>query len=234
VERLRDLVNPEAGIIIVHHTRKQGKKQFEEDPLQAISGASALRGFYDSGLILFRPDEVSPERQLFTELRNGPEIPPCIIEKVDGRWIAKNIISERLVAKELGRKLDAERRRKYNVILQLLFSEAREGRMYTMNQFAEAYEGKHHLGSKDSLYERLGVLATQGYIRFTQNYKALGLKKTRSKLGLLCIEDMEFKTEDGEIISVLPTHYKFPGTGACLEVQDPNHWTYPEEDNHEN
>lgn len=234
VERLRDLVNPEAGIIIVHHTRKQGKKQFEEDPLQAISGASALRGFYDSGLILFRPDEVSPERQLFTELRNGPEIPPCIIEKVDGRWVAKNLISERLVAKEHGRKMDAERRRKYNVILQLLYSEAREGRLYTMNQFAEAFENQHHLGSKDSLYERLGVLATQGYIRFTQNYKALGLKKTRSKLGLLCIEDMEFKTEDGEIIPVLPTHYKFPGTGACLEVQDPNHWTYPEEDNHEN
>lgn len=233
VEKLRDQVNPDAGIIIVHHTRKQGKKQSEEDPLQAISGASALRGFYDSGLILFRPDEASPERKLFTELRNGPETPPCIVEKVDGKWISKSILNERIAGKEHGRKMDAERRRKYNVLLQLLHSEALEGRLYTMNQFAEAFEGKHALGSKDSTYERLSVLATQGYIRFAKNYKALGLKKTTSKFGLLCIEDMEFRTTDGELIPVLPTHYKFPGTGACLEVQDPHHWTYPEEENHD-
>ena len=46
VERLRDAVNPDAGIVLVHHTKKLGKRQFEEDPFQALSGASSLRGYY--------------------------------------------------------------------------------------------------------------------------------------------------------------------------------------------
>jgi putative DNA primase/helicase len=57
VERLRDAVNPEAGIVLVHHTKKLGKRQFEEDPFQALSGASSLRGYYSTGMLLFRADE---------------------------------------------------------------------------------------------------------------------------------------------------------------------------------
>ena len=35
-------MNPNAGIVRVHHTKKLGKKQFEEDPFQALAGAGSL------------------------------------------------------------------------------------------------------------------------------------------------------------------------------------------------
>ena len=33
VDPIRQAVNPDAGVILAHHTRKLNKKQFEEDPL---------------------------------------------------------------------------------------------------------------------------------------------------------------------------------------------------------
>jgi RecA-family ATPase len=57
VEVLREAVNPDCGVILAHHTKKLGKHQVKEDPFLALSGASALRGFYTSGLIMHRPDE---------------------------------------------------------------------------------------------------------------------------------------------------------------------------------
>ena len=54
---LREAVNPDCGVILAHHTKKLGKHQVKDDPFLALSGASALRGFYTSGLIMHRPDE---------------------------------------------------------------------------------------------------------------------------------------------------------------------------------
>ncbi|WP_245903589.1 AAA family ATPase, partial [Humitalea rosea] len=68
VEALRDQVAPEAGIILAHHTKKLSKQQVKDDPFLALSGASALRSFYTSGMILFRPDEEQTERELHVEL----------------------------------------------------------------------------------------------------------------------------------------------------------------------
>ena len=59
VETLQAAVNPDAGIILVHHTKKLSKQQVKDDPFLALSGASALRGYYTSGLILHRPDDDS-------------------------------------------------------------------------------------------------------------------------------------------------------------------------------
>jgi len=68
VERIRQAVNPDAGVILAHHTKKLGKKQFEEDPFQALAGAGSLRGYYSTGMLLFRPDETRTTRQLIFEL----------------------------------------------------------------------------------------------------------------------------------------------------------------------
>ncbi|MBW9255663.1 AAA family ATPase, partial [Acidithiobacillus ferriphilus] len=154
VERLRDSINPQAGVILAHHTRKLGKKQFEEDPFQALAGAGSLRGYYSSGMLLYRPDEMRTTRQLLFELRNGPGLPVKAVDKIDGEWREVNS-SERLIRKDYGERLDAERRRKRDVILQILFDEAAEGRCYTTNQFAEAFEGKAGLGANRTINDRL-------------------------------------------------------------------------------
>jgi putative DNA primase/helicase len=242
VEELRDAVDPNAGIILVHHTRKLSKKQVDEDPFQALSGAGSLRGYYSSGMILFRPDESLPERRLITELRNGPALAAKIVDKHDGRWVEIDQTSERLVRRDYGEKLDAERLRKRDVILQVLFEEARVGNVYTAVQFAEAFENRAGLGGRTTINERIRVLATKGYIKFFKNPEAHELPPLRgSRFGYLCVENMQLghaeeviHGDTGEITEVVhpifPTHFKCPFSGVSLEVENPNVWVYPVEE----
>lgn len=240
VERIREAVNPEAGIVLVHHTKKLGKKQFEEDPFQALAGAGSLRGYYSTGMLLYRPDETLTTRELIFELRNGAAIPQKHVDKIHGEWREVNP-NTRLVMQDYGQRLDAERRRKHDVILQVLFDEAARGHCYTANQFSEAFEGKAGLGASRTINERLSVLATQGYIKFFRNPQDYGLTPVkRSKFGYLCVEDMRLTRateppdpESGEIKTetalVLPTHYKCSQTGSILPVENPEIWVYQED-----
>ena len=198
VESLREAVAPEAGLVLVHHSKKINKKQVAEDPFQALSGASALRGFYTSGIIMHRPDEARPERRLEIELRNGPAIEPMLIIKQNGQWVEIDRNSERLVRKDIGDKLDAERVRKHDVIIGILLDEAAEGRLYTTLQFAEKFENQAGLGGKDTIRERISVLATKGYVKFVRDGKPFGLAKTTSKFGYLCTESMVFGPAEGD------------------------------------
>ncbi len=241
VEVLRDHIDPDCGVILVHHTRKLSKHQVKEDPFLALSGASALRGFYTTGLILHRPDEDASERKLEIELRNGPALAPKLIDKRNGEWVEINPMNERLVRAEMGAKHDAERDRKGEVIADILDREARAGRMYTMTLFAESFENKSGLSGQTSIRERLSVLTTKGVIKFVKGEAAaeLGLPTDRSKYGYLCVEFMELAvgedvvdTETGEVfpgrVPVRPSHYKCPQTGAVLPVENPNIWVYPD------
>ncbi|WP_235907807.1 AAA family ATPase [Siccirubricoccus phaeus] len=242
VEALRDQVAPEAGIILAHHTKKLSKQQVKDDPFLALSGASALRGFYTSGMILFRPDEEHTARELHVELRNGPGLEPMRVDKVAGRWVELGRDGERLVRRELGRKLDAERTRRHDVILRLIAEEAEAGRLCTTNAFASRYENKRGLGGKDTIRDRIAVLATKGYIKFRRNARDLGQPYTRSKNGYLVVQDMVLATgeetvdpETGEIVPttvrVLPSHFQCPRSEALLEVENPEVWVLhdPEE-----
>ncbi len=242
VEALRDQVAPEAGIILAHHTRKLSKQQIRDDPFLSLSGASALRGFYTAGMLLFRPNEEETPRELHIELRNGPALSPLLIDKAAGRWVELNRRNERLVRKDIGRKLDAERTRRHDVILRLIAEEAEEGRLCTANAFASKFENKRGLGGKDNIRERIGVLATKGYIKYRRDARDLGQPYTRSKNGYLVVQDMLLVTgeetidpETGEIIPttvrVLPSHFQCPRSEALLEVENPGVWVLhdPEE-----
>lgn len=240
VEALRNAAAPDAGLILCHHTRKAQKKQIAEDPFQALAGASALRGFYSAGILMHRPEEDRPERRLEFELRNGPAIDPILIDKRQGRWIMVDPKSERLVRKDLGERLDAERERKRDVILEILDDQARTGHLYTALQFAEAFENQAGLGGRTTIRERVSVLATKGYVKFIREGGPYGLPNARSKFGYLVIEGMQFPSgesvdpDTGEVtpafIPVLPTHYKAAQTGAVLDVENPLVWVYPEGD----
>ena len=239
VEPLREAVNPDAGIILAHHTRKASKTQVKEDPFLALSGASALRGFYTSGLLMHRPDEEDTARRLEIELRNGPALPGKLIDKVNGEWIELNPMNERLVRKEVGARFDAERLRKHDVILGMLLDEAASERLYTGTQFAESFENQSGLGSKHTIRERLSVLATKGFVKFLRDPSEFGYPMTRSRFGYLCVEGMQFGTPvdhidpvTGEVTNetrpVLPSHFKCPQSGVSLQVENPTVWVYPE------
>jgi hypothetical protein len=238
IEVLRDHIDPDCGVILVHHTKKLSKQQVKEEPFMALSGASALRGFYTTGLILHRPDEESPERKLEIELRNGPALPAKLIDKRHGAWVEMNPMNERLVRQEAGAKHDAERSRKGDVILSILHEEAAAGRLYTTTQFGEAFENKAGLGSKYTIRDRIGVLTTKGHIKFLRDGRPFGKAVVRSRFGYLVIDGMRFGTDaqidadTGEVLGdglpVLPSHYKCASTGACLQVENPSIWVYPE------
>ncbi len=235
IEGLRAMIRPDLGIILSHHTKKISKKTLEDDPFQALSGAGSLRGFYSTGMILFRPDEQNTLRQLMFELRNGEGIAPKYIDKIDGRWREMDLYSERIVNKDYGQKLDNERRRRHDVILQILFDEAHKGALYTPTQFCQQFENRAGLGGHHSIRDRIAVLTTKGYIKFNKQQTA------KSKFGVMCVEGMEIPAgeervdeETGEVIQdmkpLLPTHFKQPGDGAILPVENPSVWVYPEEE----
>jgi hypothetical protein len=238
VEVLRDHINPDCGVILAHHTKKLSKQQVKDDPFLALSGASALRGFYTSGLILHRPDEESPQRKLEIELRNGPALAPKLIDKVNGEWVEINPMNERLVRAETGARQDAERDRKHDVILSLLYEEAAEGRLYTSTQLGAAFENKHGLGSQFTIRDRLNVLATKGFVKFRRDLVEHGFSATQSHFGYLCVEGMCFgrdpvvDPDTGEVLTegqiILPSHFKCPHSGRAREVENPAVWVFPE------
>ena len=241
VERLREAVAPDCGIILAHHTKKMNRKAVGEDPFQALSGASALRGFYTSGLIMHRPDEDDTMRKLEIELRNGPALRAKLIDKVNGKWVELNPMNERLVRAEMGARHDAERSRKGGVIIDRIFEEAAEGRLYTTAQFAEKFENTNGLGGKDTIRSRVSVLATKGYIKFLSDGSQFDYPKSKSRFGYLCVEDMRAPTVDeivdedtGEIanplVAVVPDVFKCPHTGAALPDQNPALWVYAEDE----
>jgi putative DNA primase/helicase len=231
LEYLRNKLNPKAGIILAHHTRKITKNYLEEETFQALSGASALRGYYTTGIILYRPDEKKAQRQLIFELREGEEIAPKSIEMIVGGWRELEDGPERLANQKLGKKYDDERRRKQDVILQLIDERAAQGSVYTMQQFCEEFENKAGLGGEQVIRKRINVLATRGYIKFFKDVeKYLGLPKpTGSKFGYMCVKDMHLRTQDGNETLVHPTDYKCNQTGAALPVENPKIWVCSEE-----
>ncbi len=242
LDALRNSVNPNAGIILVHHTRKMNQKQFEEDPFQAFSGASSLRGYYGTGMVLHRPDRKNSQCQLMFELRNGGRMSDKLITKEGKYWKELADNEQRLVRQESARKFDQERDRQDDVILQLILDEAKQGHVYTANQFAEHFESKSGLGSSRTISERLSVQATKGYVKYFRNATDYGLAPAaRSRQGYLCVEGMVIPSgentnaETGEISQVLipvrPTHYKSQQTGAFLPVENPKVWVTQEEMN---
>lgn len=189
---------------------------------------------------MHRPDEDNTLRRLEIELRNGPALPTKLIDKENGRWVELNPVNERLVRKDLGAKLDAERVRKGGAIVDTIFEEAAAGRLYTTLQFAEKFENTRGLGGKDTIRDRISVLATKGYIKFLRNGVAFGFAKTTSRFGYVCVEGMMAPCVDemtdpqtGEVvrppIPVVPSIIKCPHTGAALPDKNPDQWAYAED-----
>lgn len=224
IEKLRNFINPNMGIILCHHTKKIKKKDLEEDPFQAFSGAGSLRSFYSSGLILHKPDELDSRINIYFELRNGSSIPKKIVEKENDQWVEINPLSERFINKDYSEKLDAERVRKGDVILEIIAEESRKGKLYTAIQFAEQFENSAGLGATKTIRDRIAVLSTKGHVKFIKNAKKYGFECTRSRYGILCVEDMKFPNADGQLIHILPSHYKCSNTGSVLPVENNQVW----------
>ena len=222
IEKLRELLNPDAALILAHHTRKIPKQQMDEEPFHAFSGAHALRGYYTTGMLLMRPDEKKPERKLFFELRNGPEPKPKQIIKEGKAWReqAGGSVTTEDTGQSRAQIQEAERLRSRDIILQVLRDEAMEGRFYTPSQFAEFFENRKGLGSRTFIINQWRYLSRKGIIQYFRNYEDYNLPSLRrSKYGYMCIQGMKYGTDGVVHCGIEPTEYQCPVTGDLQPVE---------------
>jgi len=220
-------INPDAVLAITHHTSKMKRRDVMEDPFNSIRGASALRGLYDTGIVIFKPDEEAVHRRLFFELRNGPGIEPMNTYKVDGCWQTTPVSSERIANVSRGEMSDKERDRKYEVIIGILHDEAAEkGQLYTASAFSARFEGKNGLGSKPGLSSMLTTLANKHILKYSKT-DYMGVKLANRSEGYLCFEGMLIRQlsidkQGVSSVSMLPveaTHIRHKNTGGYEEIQ---------------
>lgn len=122
----------QTAMIVVHHTRKQGKDD-EQQPFDIIRGATSLRGLYDTGIVMLSANPDDPEerkRKIYYEIRNGEQLPPLTIE-----WSAGDVLScEPVVRPGARRKMDLSSRR--DALLDLLSVETAAARHHSSNSLA--------------------------------------------------------------------------------------------------
>ena len=179
----RDSVNPQAALILVHHTSKQNGSKIGFDQ---IRGASALRGAYDAGILINRT-----KHGLLTlsfELRNGPEVREITLKLKDGRL------------EGCGPRTSAERAE--STIRKLLIDAAASTppQLSTANDFAATFARRDGLNGKASLKKALRQLAAAGKVRFAEHVDELGAPRTRAH-GWLVVQGLKIGGRD-----VLPTH----------------------------
>lgn len=225
VTSLKDSINPKASIIMVHHTRKIDTKMMEEDPFNMIAGSGFLRGFYDTGIMFYRPSEKKPNNILMKfEIRDtNPEDPPLESMKLirlGGKFIVEHEKSPDNIEEKQTQKIHKELRIQQQLI-ELIENEAREGRIYTIQKFAETFENQHGLLGAKTVIRKLNTLAGQQIIRFFNDPEAYGIEVERlhkNKTMFMCMsEEMELKTERGNVY-VRPNYYKSAVDGSFCEL----------------
>lgn len=233
-------VNPNGAIIIVHHSRKLSANEriSRTNAFHSIRGASAMRGFYDTGIIIALEDgEVDPRdcnRVMFVESRhanytveNGAP-PGKLVYTKDHSTGRLHLVSDQSAAltpvpasskrAEMGR---AEKRR---AIIEFIRSEAAKGELYTEEALPEVLEDAFkHMGSKIAIRSTLKVLMRQWEIKLSNLAYQIDPRYERlTSGGHLVVYDMVLPC--GTILH--PTHHKNKGDNNYSEVTDPpGSWT---------
>jgi len=243
VEVIRQRINPKAAVINIHHSNKINRQALMEDPFNAIRGGSAHRGYYTTGIFISKIEEDLEDRRVFFDCRSGPAPLPLTLNFDDSTGGFRNVTAHtRIVGQKQGARHDAERRRKKDIILDLIYKEARKGNVFLPTNFAKKYDGKKAMGSRNTIKDRIEVLETQGYIKYFQDCEKYGIESRRgSKNGYMCVEEMMFKTPTGavdrqtgqpldKIMRVYPTHFKSQTNDELTEVENRYVWVLRDPD----
>lgn len=164
VEALRAYAGEKTSFMLVHHTKKIAKDELAKDPFQMFSGASSLRRYYTTGMLMFRPDEEVSECVLTYEVRNGARLPNINVDKNLGRWVIVPKEQSRIGKHDIDKVLDEERARKVQVLIDELQFENSLGKNHTSNSFSEFMAGKSGLGASRTIRSLLNEMLAQGDI----------------------------------------------------------------------
>ena len=106
IEAVRQKINPAAVIVLVHHSAKRSAEDMARDPFSTIRGAGALRGYYDSAIVIFRLSEESKSRKIHFELRGGEAPEPMTVVYSRGRF--RDVAQGATIDKTMARKMLAD------------------------------------------------------------------------------------------------------------------------------
>lgn len=162
VEALRKYAGEKTAFVLVHHTKKIAKDELAKDPFLMFSGASSLRRYYTSGMLMYRPDEEVSECVLTYEVRNGPRIKNINIDKIEGRWNIIDDAHSRISKAGEKARADEERKRKVEVIIdEIRFRNSNEN-WCTARSLSDSLAGTRGLGSGRTIRSLLSEMLAQG------------------------------------------------------------------------
>lgn len=79
------MINRDISVICVHHLRKISQ-QTKSDPFDLFSGSGALRGFYDTGIVMLHDEEMINVKHLHWEIRNGKPMDAMEVTNHNDSW----------------------------------------------------------------------------------------------------------------------------------------------------
>jgi len=231
INRLREAINPDAGIILVHHSKKIDKNLLKDDVFNAIAGSGALRGLYTTGILLYCVNEELPNNlRMSFEVRDKHPKEDFIRDKEilrEGGIFVNHGNAIYSCAYKAEQKNNADRARKQEKILELIANEAEEGRIYGISHFAERFEGKYNIGSKNTIIDRINVLATNGWIRFFKDPENYGLNIKRISgqkvVYYMSVCNMQLLINE-DFITIKPDYFKNKDVGYNL-VENVEIWS---------
>lgn len=236
LEKLLALTNPHAAIVLVHHTNKITGKMLAEDPMAAVSGGGAILSYPSALTVLGKTEyDEQPAVACWFDLRYGAPLAQRTFYKRNDAWAEAGHQDMRLVRQRWGEINDREQARKRLAILDFIFIEAKDGRLYTVESLSAALANRHGLGSHSTIRNLINLYQSKGFIRFIDNDTAVrhGIQRAKSPLGYLCVEGMRRDAVDGmPEQSYLPTHYRCPQSDQvfALAAEDMHRWHYAGED----
>jgi hypothetical protein len=83
--RFREAFGEELTIVLLHHANKAKAAEMRADPFNALRGASALRGWYSTGMVMFKNTPLDQFAELHFEMRGEMPADPVKVGLVEGR-----------------------------------------------------------------------------------------------------------------------------------------------------
>ncbi|CTQ45685.1 AAA family ATPase [Roseibium aggregatum] len=203
IEYIRNAVNPDAGVILVHHANKVKAEDMKSDPFNAIRGASSLRGYYSSAVFICKLDLEGddPTRRIWFDFRSEEPPAPKDIElrKDNGEFVEK-------APPKNSQESRAEKDR--NFLENVILGQSEQSMYYTPSQFAETYGATGGMGSAKSIKKKLLELAKSGVIKFFDG-SALGLEPVSKRdYGYIWVPGLRHPNGDTEDVDQVTGEYK--------------------------
>jgi hypothetical protein len=156
LEVLRQRVNPDACMVLVHHARKISRQEMADDPFNALRGAGSLRGHYSTGILLHRVSQESDERRMHVETRSGRGMPSqVLVYEDDSGFSVVGAEATRVAGETQAEQWSAEKVRQARSIVAILLREAQDGSLYTERGFADRFGQEEHRLPSSSTVRRL-------------------------------------------------------------------------------